>query len=667
MITVNTINDLISNIDPNTNPDVFVKGYNTVNDFGGGNFYWDSSSQQTENKGTIFESVYSGGISVGRWVRIADRELYPEMFGAKGDYDDNSNGSGTDNTERLQTLINYAAKSGIEIRLKPGAKYLTGDLLFYDDEYSGSPNTEPFPTDKIGRVKITAHCPGRWTGSAEDQGSALVHKHTLMTISTNPNNTSTHISGVTETLIKAIGDYDSDESKPDTQVGRRGQSIIIEGVNLIGGKDTQRLISLEFCSSKIELKDFTVLIRDNSDCNGIELRSCWDLVLQNGLIRGEENRDGSMEILTNPNPTNGIGLKIDRPSGENVVQTNQLIASNVNITKMRVGIELGRDVDTGSSDPGGTFSPILFNGGQVSNCTYHNVVIKSGVYSVLFNAFQSEGASGHGFLIKSGASESDPSSNFPRNVTLKNCHITNNGYIDKYVNDPENPINLNSEQQEIFDKVIFQYHIIDGKNCSIENCYFQNTRNGILIDGNKSTNFRANQVSLRPLNTNQGVGVSVYDSTGSNLYSPYNNIVSFENFEFQADFNENFDTLAKEAYGIYKYGGPFECVEEQNNIGTLTIQPNVKDVKILNFNFDNNNNPIGGWKVVNFLGGENGQIITLTFRNSKTTIDDNANIYLKNGSGFTPSNETATLSLICYIKNGETKWKELSSWTGAEE
>lgn len=61
---------------------VEVLGYYTEGDGGGGNFYWDNTSTETDNGGTII-SVSTVGI--GRWKRNVTNNINVKWFGAKGD------------------------------------------------------------------------------------------------------------------------------------------------------------------------------------------------------------------------------------------------------------------------------------------------------------------------------------------------------------------------------------------------------------------------------------------------------------------------------------------------------------------------------------------------------------------------------------------------------
>lgn len=59
-----------------------VLGYYTKGDGGGGAFYWDSTSTETDNGGTIIQAT---GISTGRWKRSESKIINVREFGAKGD------------------------------------------------------------------------------------------------------------------------------------------------------------------------------------------------------------------------------------------------------------------------------------------------------------------------------------------------------------------------------------------------------------------------------------------------------------------------------------------------------------------------------------------------------------------------------------------------------
>ena len=76
---VNSIDELktISNIEA-----VNALGYYTKGDGGGGLFYWDSTSTETDNGGTIIQAT---GVITGRWKRVFSGAVNVKWFGAKGD------------------------------------------------------------------------------------------------------------------------------------------------------------------------------------------------------------------------------------------------------------------------------------------------------------------------------------------------------------------------------------------------------------------------------------------------------------------------------------------------------------------------------------------------------------------------------------------------------
>jgi hypothetical protein len=80
-----------------TNEIVSVLGYYASGDGGGGNFYWDASSTEPANGGTII----SNGAATGRWKRLPDTYISPLWFGARG------NGT-SDDTTYLQNALNAA-------------------------------------------------------------------------------------------------------------------------------------------------------------------------------------------------------------------------------------------------------------------------------------------------------------------------------------------------------------------------------------------------------------------------------------------------------------------------------------------------------------------------------------------------------------------------------
>jgi hypothetical protein len=57
-------------------------GYYVKGDKGGGSFFWDAVSTDADNGGTIIKATAT---TTGRWIRLIEDHVTPEMFGAKGD------------------------------------------------------------------------------------------------------------------------------------------------------------------------------------------------------------------------------------------------------------------------------------------------------------------------------------------------------------------------------------------------------------------------------------------------------------------------------------------------------------------------------------------------------------------------------------------------------
>jgi len=98
---------------------ISLKGYYSDNDGGGDLFYWDSTSIETANDGTIVKVT---AVTTGRWKRIYIGDIYPEWFGAKGD-------KVTDDTTAIQAALDlFATPLGGVVRLNPARKYVVTSL-----------------------------------------------------------------------------------------------------------------------------------------------------------------------------------------------------------------------------------------------------------------------------------------------------------------------------------------------------------------------------------------------------------------------------------------------------------------------------------------------------------------------------------------------------------
>ncbi|SDG11425.1 glycosyl hydrolase family 28-related protein [Chitinophaga filiformis] len=108
---------------PQPNEISTLLGYYAPDDKGGGEFYWDATSTETDNQGTIFQVTVGGTlVATGRWKRIYTSSLNIRWFGAKGD--------GITPDETAFTKCIQTAGSGSEILLGRGNYRLTAGLSF---------------------------------------------------------------------------------------------------------------------------------------------------------------------------------------------------------------------------------------------------------------------------------------------------------------------------------------------------------------------------------------------------------------------------------------------------------------------------------------------------------------------------------------------------------
>ena len=106
-------------------PCLSLLGYYTPADGGGGNFYWDASSAEAENGGTVIKPNSVLPSVPGRWRRVQSSPLNVRWFGAKGD-------GRTHDTNAIQAAIDAGrAHSGADpdrsgvIYFPPGKYRLT--------------------------------------------------------------------------------------------------------------------------------------------------------------------------------------------------------------------------------------------------------------------------------------------------------------------------------------------------------------------------------------------------------------------------------------------------------------------------------------------------------------------------------------------------------------
>ncbi|MFA6246259.1 MAG: right-handed parallel beta-helix repeat-containing protein [Mucilaginibacter sp.] len=105
-------------LDPSSvNEEVVAEYYSIQFDGGGGTFYWDDSSIETANNGTIFDTNFSPTPLTGKWKRIYSPPIDIRWFGAKGD-------GVTYATDRINNAIDWASYTNENTVIISGGTFL---------------------------------------------------------------------------------------------------------------------------------------------------------------------------------------------------------------------------------------------------------------------------------------------------------------------------------------------------------------------------------------------------------------------------------------------------------------------------------------------------------------------------------------------------------------
>lgn len=141
---VNSVSEL-KLLDGNVYVNCIVNGYYIKGDGGGGNFYWDSSSTETDNGGTIIQAT---GVVTGRWKRIINGDIEVEMFGA---YRNNTNATIT--TNAIQKAIDYSYP--LFKNVKGDGEYLINSQILIPSYRTTPPVSLDFTIFNIFLNKVT--------------------------------------------------------------------------------------------------------------------------------------------------------------------------------------------------------------------------------------------------------------------------------------------------------------------------------------------------------------------------------------------------------------------------------------------------------------------------------------------------------------------------------
>ena len=105
---------------------VYVSGYYTAGDLGGGFFTWDTTSTATDDGGSVIAP--QGTPATGRWLRVfATPQTWPEQWGCRV-------GPAYSNASAMENMIAYCqGNTSVGIVLTAGDWYLNGNVSFSGD------------------------------------------------------------------------------------------------------------------------------------------------------------------------------------------------------------------------------------------------------------------------------------------------------------------------------------------------------------------------------------------------------------------------------------------------------------------------------------------------------------------------------------------------------
>ncbi|MGF6849797.1 hypothetical protein QFZ51_005032 [Chitinophaga sp. W3I9] len=109
----------------NPNDLIHLLGYYSPGDGGGGDFYWDATSTDTDNGGSVIKRT---AIAVGRFKAILNDVINVKRFGAKGV------GGSDDDTQAIANALAACVATGIQVLYLPQGEYATTqDIVLTQD------------------------------------------------------------------------------------------------------------------------------------------------------------------------------------------------------------------------------------------------------------------------------------------------------------------------------------------------------------------------------------------------------------------------------------------------------------------------------------------------------------------------------------------------------
>lgn len=273
---------------------VEVLGYYTEGDAGGGTFYWDNTSTETDNGGTI---ISVSTIGVGRWKRIIERSINVKCFGTieTGLVDD---------TVNIQKAIDFASTN------------LINTVIFNNKTYLIDGELNPCPSGN-GGIRLKNNVCIIFQNTTLQIKNSTTGIYSALNFYDSSNNTLTG-------NLKIIGD--------NLAIAEYGHAIYLSKCNniLINANLNISACSgdgiycgelnqgnINFIPTNIKISNFII---SDSGRNGISITGGRNLIFENGEILGSNlfNPKASIDIELN------LNLEIDNVLFNNIKTFNSL-------------------------------------------------------------------------------------------------------------------------------------------------------------------------------------------------------------------------------------------------------------------------------------------------------------------------------------------------------
>lgn len=242
---------------------VFVNGYYDDGDGGGGEFYWDSASTETDNGGTIIKAT---AVTTGRWKRLLSGDINALWFGVS------VSATAAVNGVALQKAVNVASTIGRSVYLPKGYYQSDATIRLY---YDASTNPDFQSAGQGGKMRLY--------GDNEIDNTSL---RFLQSTDTNVRGTVIDYTGSTGNAIELAKDSSTASLKAE-----------LERLTVVGDT-TGYLISSPY-NPEGKLKNVSIRVKNNNGL-GISWGNAWFGSLIGVWILGETvvNPDGTGDKLT---------------------------------------------------------------------------------------------------------------------------------------------------------------------------------------------------------------------------------------------------------------------------------------------------------------------------------------------------------------------------------